>query len=229
MKKVGVLLSGCGVYDGSEIHESVLTFLALSKHDLDYVCIAPDIKQTHVINHVDGNEIKSNRNVLIESARIARGDILSLSEVDFENLSSIVLPGGFGAAKNLSDWAFKGFDCEVMSEVKNLILHCIENQKPIVSLCVSPIIIAKSLEGHAVSPHLTFGNVYKESDYDIKEFNLAVESLGSTPIDVENTKICVDEKLKIISVPCYMMKLSVKDVSISIENAVNQLFKFLIH
>ena len=127
--KTGVLLSGCGVYDGTEIHESVLALLALSQNNIDYICTAPNVNQHHVINHINGEEMNEERNVLIESARIARGDIISLSELNKNTISSIVIAGGFGSAKNLSDWAFKGPNGTVLKEVKDLILYCIENKK----------------------------------------------------------------------------------------------------
>ena len=155
--KTAVLLSGCGVYDGTEIHESVFALLALSKNNLEYICTAPNIKQHHVVTHISGEEMSEERNVLVESARIARGEIISLSELNKNEISSLVIPGGFGAAKNLSNWAFNGPEAEVLAEVKDLILHCIENKKPIVSLCISPTLIAKSLEGSAHHPLLSLG------------------------------------------------------------------------
>ena len=134
--KTAVLLSGCGVYDGVEIQESVFAILALSQNNIDYICTAPNINQYHVINHLNGDEINEKRNVLVESSRIARGNIISISKLDKNDISSLLIPGGFGAAKNLSDWAFTGPNGTVMKEVKDLILHCIENKKPIVSLCI---------------------------------------------------------------------------------------------
>ena len=124
--KTIVLLSGCGVYDGTEIHEAVLTLLALSQEKIDYMCVAPDINQHHVINHLNGEELNQSRNVFFESARINRGDIISLSELDKSDISSLVIPGGFGAAKNLSDWAFKEKDYTVLPEVKDIILYCLK-------------------------------------------------------------------------------------------------------
>ena len=119
--KTAVLLSGCGVYDGAEIHESVLTLLALSQNNLNYICTAPDLDQNHVINHVNGEEMNEKRNVFIESSRISRGEICKLSELNTQEISSIVIIGGFGAAKNLSNWAFKGPNGSVINDVKNLI------------------------------------------------------------------------------------------------------------
>ena len=109
-----VLLSGCGVYDGSEIHESVLTLLSLEENNIKYLCVAPNIEQKHVINHMNGEEKSDKRNVLEESARIARGKITSLDELDYNQISSLVITGGFGAAKNLSSWAFEGENSTVI-------------------------------------------------------------------------------------------------------------------
>ena len=164
--KTIVLLSGCGVYDGSEIHEAVLTLLALSQEKMDYLCVAPDVNKHHVINHFNGQELTQSRNVLFESARINRGNIMSLSELNKSEISSLVIPGGFGAAKNLSDWAFKGEMCNILPEVKDLILHCLEMQKPIVSLCISPVLIAKSINKTPYKPLLTVGSEEENSDYN---------------------------------------------------------------
>ena len=129
--KTAVLLSGCGVFDGSEIHESVLAFLSLSQNNLAFVCTAPETDHYHIINHLTGDETLEKRNVLVESSRLSRGEITPLSALNLNNVSSLVIPGGFGSAKNLSDWAFKGPNGDVLIEVKNLILHCIKNKKPI--------------------------------------------------------------------------------------------------
>ena len=177
--KTAVLLSGCGVYDGTEIHESVFALLALSQNNLDYLCTAPDIDKYHVINHINGEELNEKRNVLIESARISRGDIIKLSDLDKDNISSLVIPGGFGAAKNLSSWAFQGPTGDIIQEVKDLILHCIENQKPIVSLCISPTLIAKSLENTEYNPKLTLGSKNDDSEYNIEDMHQAITLIGA--------------------------------------------------
>ena len=221
--KTAVLLSGCGVYDGVEIQESVFALLALSQNNLDYICTAPNINQYHVINHVNGDEINEKRNVLVESSRIARGDIISLSKLDKDNISSLLIPGGFGSAKNLSDWAFVGPKGSVIKEVKDLILHCIENKKPIVSLCISPTLIAKSLEKTIYKPILTLGSVNEISEYNISEINEVISSIGSRVQNKTIEEICVDENLKIISAPCYMMDAKVNEVYNNVKMAVDKL------
>ena len=150
-----VLLSGCGVYDGSEIHESVLTLLSLEENNIKYHCVAPNIEQKHVINHMNGEEKSDKRNVLEESARIARGKISSLDELDYNQISSLVITGGFGAAKNLSSWAFEAENSTVIKQVKKLIVHCIDHKKPILSLCISPVLISKTLEKTEYNPKLS--------------------------------------------------------------------------
>ena len=163
----------------------------------------------------------------MESARIARGDIISLSKLNKNEISSLVIPGGFGAAKNLSNWAFKGTEGEVLTEVKDLILHCIENKKPIVSLCISPTLIAKSLEATAYHPILTLGTAFEKSEYNISEIHEAISLVGATAIDKSIKEICVDENLKIISAPCYMMDAKVDEIYANTKMAIDKLSDFL--
>jgi len=225
--KVAVLLSGCGVYDGSEIHESVFSLLALAQNNLEFICIAPDIKHHHVINHINGEEVNEERNVMIESARISRGEITSISEVSLDEISSLVIPGGFGAAKNLSNWAFRGRDSEVLNEVKNLIFHCIENKKPIVSLCISPTIIAKTLEGGDYNTKLTVGGVNEKSEYNISEINDELSSLGSQTESRSLKEISIDNHLKIISAPCYMLDGKIDEIYNNTKMAIDELSEIL--
>ena len=225
--KVAVLLSGCGVFDGTEIHEAVFSLLALAQNNLDSVCVAPDIQQHHVLNHINGKELNEERNVLLESSRIARGAIVSLEDLDYNEISSLVVPGGFGAAKNLSDWAFKGSEGSVLPEVKDLILHCVENKKPIVALCISPTLIAKCLSGSKFEPQLTLGTTAEKSEYNIAEIHQAITSIGANTNEKTIQEICVDEDLKIISAPCYMMDASVDQVYENVKLAIEKFAKFL--
>ncbi len=225
--KTAVLLSGCGVYDGTEIQESVFALLALSQNNLDFICTAPNVNQHHVINHINGQEMKEGRNVFVESARIARGEIISLSKLNKNNISSLLIPGGFGAAKNLSNWAFEGPNGSVLQEVKDLILHCVENRKPIVALCISPTLIAKSLEGTSYISQLTLGSIKGKSEYDISEINGAISSIGSVAHNKSIEEICVDKDLKIISAPCYMMDAKVNEIYNNIKMAIDKLSNLL--
>ena len=116
-KKIAVILSGCGVYDGAEIHESVITLLRLDQRGAQVECFAPDVAQLHVINHLTGEEMPESRNVLVESARIARGTVKDIGQANAADFDALIVPGGFGAAKNLSDFAIKGAECTVQPDV----------------------------------------------------------------------------------------------------------------
>ena len=112
-KKIAVILSGCGVYDGAEVHESVITLLRLDQRGAQVQCFAPDIPQLHVVNHLTGEEMPESRNVLVESARIARGEVKDIKQANAEEFDALIVPGGFGAAKNLSAFDVKGAECSV--------------------------------------------------------------------------------------------------------------------
>ncbi|MBB78008.1 MAG: isoprenoid biosynthesis protein ElbB [Crocinitomicaceae bacterium] len=217
--KIGVLLSGCGVYDGAEIQESVLTLLAIEEINAEAVCISIDKPQHHVINHISGKEMKESRNILIESARITRGKIKSISDIQPSDIDALVIPGGFGSAKNLTDWAFKGPESIIIPEVKLLIVNLINVGKPIVALCVSPVVIAKALEGY-IESHMTIGTNDKKSEYDISEFTLGIEKTGAKTEMKSIKEICIDKKNKIVTTPCYMMEGNILDIRKSILSAV---------
>ena len=142
--KIAVLLSGCGVFDGSEIHESVFTLLALDQAGAEYQCIAPNMQQHHVVNHITGDEMNEKRNVLIESARIARGNIKPIEDVSSKDFDGLMMPGGFGAAKNLTEWAFSGPDGKIHPEVRRIINEMVLDNKPVVAVCMSPTVVAKA-------------------------------------------------------------------------------------
>ena len=154
MKKIAVVLSGCGVYDGAEIHEAVLTLYAIAVNGAAYEIFAPDIDQHHVVNHLAGSEMNESRNVLVESARIARGNIKALSEFNGKDFDAIIFPGGFGAAKNLSTFAFDGSNCQVNSDVEAAIKEMISLGKPVGALCIAPVILARILFGCEHNKHV---------------------------------------------------------------------------
>lgn len=220
--KIGVLLSGSGVFDGSEIHEAVLSMLAIEEAGAEYVCIAPDIDQHHVINHTNGEEMNEKRNVFVESARIARGEIKKLSDVDPADIDALVLPGGFGAAKNLSSWAFKGPESEVLPEVKLLLVNMVNIGKPICSLCVSPTVVAKAFEGSEIHPELTLGTTAQDSEYDIQGFSDGIEAVGAKPVMKTMDEIMVDTANKIVSAPCYMMKTDIVGIRNNTKKAIEK-------
>ncbi|MCF8368975.1 MAG: isoprenoid biosynthesis glyoxalase ElbB [Bacteroidales bacterium] len=208
MKKFAIVLSGSGVYDGSEIHEATLTMLAIMKQGAMYEIFAPDIPQHHVINHLTGKEMPEERNVLVESARIARGNIKNLNEYDPNNFDALIFPGGFGAAKNLSDFAFKGVDCTVNAEVEKAILKTAGKNKPIGALCISPVIFAK-----------IFGDVEITIGQD-KGTAEAVEKLGATHVNTTHGGVIIDEKNNLYTTPCYMLDANILEIAKGASNIV---------
>ena len=223
--KIGVILSGNGVYDGSEIHEAVFTLLSIDKRGAEAVCFAPDIDQHHVVNHITGEEMDEKRNVLVESARIARGNIKPLSELNVDELDALAIPGGFGAAKNLTKWAFSGPDGEILQEVKDAIIEFTSAGKPIAGMCMGPTVIAKALEGSDIHSTLTVGTTEESSPYDIGAISAGMEKTGAAAVMKTVREIAVDEKNKIVTSPCYMMDASISEIRSNIQNTINKLIE----
>lgn len=223
MKKIGVLLHGNGVYDGSEIHESVFTLLAIAEAGAEAVCFAPNVEQHHVVNHLTGQEMPESRNVLVESARIARGHIRDIAEVEAAELDGLVMPGGFGTAKNITKWAFEGPNGAILESVRSLILELIAQRKPIAGLCMSPTTIAKALEGTAHHAQLSVGTTSEASPYDIAAISAGMEAVGQVAQMKSVREIAVDPSLKIVSAPCYMMEADIVAVRQNIKQAVEAL------
>lgn len=224
---IAVLLSGSGVYDGSEIHEAVLTLYNLDKQGADYLCIAPDINQYHVINHITGDSSLEPRNVLVEAARIARGKIKNIKEVTAADFDGLVIPGGFGAAKNLTTWAISGADCDIHPEVKRLIVEFVTEGKPIAAFCMGPTVVAKALEGTSFHALLTVGTTGAESPYDIAGISKGVEQTGAKIEMVDVDEIVIDTDLKIITSPCYMMEATVYEINFGIKKSIKKLLKLI--
>lgn len=212
-KKFAVVLSGSGVYDGSEIHEATLSMFAIAKSGCSYKIFAPDIEQHHVINHLTGKEMNETRNVLVESARIARGKIEPLSEFEPKDFDILLFPGGFGAAKNLSDYAFKGADCSVNEDVEEAITSMVKLKKPIGALCISPVLIGKLLDG----VKLTIG----EDEATIQE----LKKMGAVHKETTHGELIIDEKYKIITTPCYMLDATIDQIGTGAENIVKALIE----
>jgi enhancing lycopene biosynthesis protein 2 len=213
MKKFAVVLSGCGVFDGAEIHEATLTMLAIMKQGAQYDLFAPNIPQHHVINHLTGEEMDESRNVLVESARIARGKIKDLKQYDPNNYDALIFPGGFGAAKNLSDFAFKGADCTVNPDVEKAVLKTTGKNKPIGALCISPVIIAK-----------IFGDVEVTIGQDPGTAE-AVEKMGATHTKTNHGEVVVDEKNNLFTTPCYMLDANILDIAKGASNIVKAMLE----
>lgn len=225
MKNIAVILSGCGVFDGSEIHEAVFTLLAIAENGAKYQCFAPDVAQHHVLNHITGEEMSEKRNVLIESARIARGNIKPLSQYNAEAFDGLVIPGGFGAAKNLTKWAFSGPDGDIQADVKTAIVNTVKESKPIVGLCMGPTVIAKALEGTSLRPHITVGTTAETSPYDIGAISVGMEKAGAVAEMKTIREISVDSNNKIVTAPCYMMEADILQVRNNIKQAIDTMFQ----
>ncbi|CFQ53278.1 isoprenoid biosynthesis protein with amidotransferase-like domain [Yersinia frederiksenii] len=209
MKTVGVVLSGCGVFDGAEIHESVLTILALDRAGARVLFFAPDKPQLHVINHLTGEELTEQRNVLVESARITRGQINPLSSANSEQLDALIVPGGFGAAKNLSDFAIKGSECTIDPDLTKLTQSMHKSGKPIGFMCISPVMLPKLL-GKPI--RLTIGN-----DPDTID---AIEVMGGEHVICPVYDVVVDAENKVVTTPAYMLAESISEAAKGIDKLV---------
>jgi enhancing lycopene biosynthesis protein 2 len=211
-KRVGVILSGCGTLDGTEIQEAVLTLLFLDRAGAEAVCAAPDIDQVHVLNHMSNEEMAQRRNVLVESARITRGNIVELKSLKADQIDALILPGGFGAVKNLSDFALKGPDAAVHPEVERILQEVHAAGKPIGAMCIAPATVAKTL-GDA-SPAVTIG--------EDRGTAAAIETMGAIHHKCQVDEIHIDSRNKVVTTPAYMLGPGIKDVALGIEKLVNQ-------
>jgi len=213
-KKVGVILSGCGVYDGAEIHEAVITMLALDRAGAEMVICAPDMPQMHVVNHLTGEVAEGEtRNVLVESARIARGNIRDIAQVSGDEMDALILPGGFGAAKNLCDFAVKGSECEVHPEVARLVRDVHAQGKPVAAVCIAPALVARVLGDE--SPELTIGTDAETAG--------ALESMGAKHVSCPVRELVVDRERKLITTPAYMLAQKMSEAAEGIEKTVETL------
>jgi len=219
MAKVGVILSGCGVYDGSEIHEAVITLLALDRAGAEAVCMAPDMEQG-VVNHLTGEPVEGAvRNVLEESARISRGNISDIATMSASDIDALILPGGFGAAKNLCDFAFKGPDCEVHPQVARLIREIVSAKKPLAAICIAPALVAKVLGDDKLSHQLTIGTDEGTAG--------AISSMGATHVSCPAREFVVDKENKLVSSPAYMLAGSISEAAEGIEKTVNAMLEMI--
>lgn len=193
MKCFAIVLSGCGVYDGSEIGEAMMTMLALDEAGCKYDIFAPDKPQFHVVDHLKGQPAAESRNVLTESARIARGKVRPLTEYKTENYSGLIFPGGFGAAKNLCTFAFDGAGMTVDAEVERVVDETRRAGKPIGAMCIAPVILGKLLPGVQV----TVGHD--------RATNEALRQMGAEPKDVFGPDVVFDPAYMVFTTPCYML------------------------
>lgn len=209
---IGVMLSGCGVFDGSEITEAVSVLIALDQLGAKAVCIAPDVQQLHTIDHLQRQPVEQHRNVLAESARIARGKIQPIGRINPSSLAGLIFPGGFGAAKNLSDFATKGAACDVNPEVAALAKAVHTAGKPIGFLCIAPVLAARLF-----GARVTIGNDAGTA--------AAIQSMGGQHVNCGPTEICIDEAKRIVSTPCYMYDSSPAQVFEGAKNLVEAVIK----
>lgn len=211
MKKIGVILAGCGVYDGAEIQEAVLTLLALDRAGAQAVCFAPDIDQFHVVNHLTGQVSEGERrNVLVESARICRGEVTDLRKIGSFELDGLILPGGFGVAKNLCDYALKGTGCKVIPEAEAAIRGFYRAGKPVGFMCIAPALAAKVLGDEGIE--VTAG-CDRQTAGDIEAF-------GARHIDATVDAVVVSSKGKVVSTPAWMLGPSISQVAKGVDALV---------
>jgi enhancing lycopene biosynthesis protein 2 len=208
-KQVAIILSGCGVFDGAEIHESVLTMLALEENNAEYQCFAPDIRQHHVINHLSGEPMNEQRNVLIESARIARGKVKPVAQLSADQFDALIFPGGFGAAKNLSDFALKGANCQVEPSVLAAAQRFVAAKKPLGFICISPAMIP-----------LIYGQKAKFTIGNDADTAAAIETMGGQHVCCPVDEFVVDRDYKIVSTPAYMLANNLSEAAAGIRKLV---------
>lgn len=215
MKKAAVILSGCGVFDGSEIHESAITLLALVRGGSEYECFAPDGPMEEVINHSTQAPVGENRNVLVESARIARGKVRQMSDYNPADFDVLVIPGGAGAVKNLSTFAKDGPGCTIDHNVQNAILETHKAGKPIGAICISPALVARAFKDTDVQVTVTIGKDNGPAG--------GIREMGAKHVTCGYDEIYVDEANRIVTTPAYMEAGNIAEAAVGIEKLVEKL------
>jgi enhancing lycopene biosynthesis protein 2 len=213
-KKVAVILSGCGVYDGAEIHESVITLLRLDQRGAQVQCFAPNVPQLHVVDHYSGDEMDDTRNVLVESARIARGKIKDVKELHVSDFDALILPGGFGVAKNLSDFAISGASCTVQPDVLNATQAFVKAGKPVGLMCIAPALAAKIFGAGVIC---TIGKDHETA--------AAVVQMGAEHHECEVSEIVEDAERKLVTTPAYMSAQSISEAASGINKLVDRVLE----
>ena len=209
MKSIAIILSGCGNRDGSELQETLSLMLAIDRRGWRYQCFAPEGQYT-VVSHLDGNEC-GTRDIFVESARIARGDIKSLSQFNPENFDALALPGGMGAARNLSTFAFDGPNMTVRPDVEKAILDTFQLHKPILAMCIAPMVLAKVLGPKGVT--LTLGQTCPPAD--------VAKQLGAKVQNCTSTEVCKDDKNLVYTTPAYMVATRISEIFEGADNLVH--------
>ncbi|MBO5848361.1 MAG: isoprenoid biosynthesis glyoxalase ElbB [Bacteroidales bacterium] len=216
MKNIAVILAGCGTKDGSEINETVTLLLALDQHGLKYQCFAPDANQYHVVNHLTGEVVNEERNMLVEAARIVRGEILPMTEFNADNFDGLAIPGGVGAANNLFTYFIDGMQMTVLPEVRDAIVKIHEQNKPIAAMCIAPVLLANVLNDITI----TLGNEECGPAKDILK-------MGAHHEATKNGEVTSDLKNKIFTTPCFMLESTLKDIYEDAYNLVDAFAKAL--
>jgi enhancing lycopene biosynthesis protein 2 len=213
-KRVAVILSGCGVYDGAEIHESVLTLLRLDQRGAQVQCFAPNITQLHVVDHYSGDEMPDSRNVLVESARIARGLVKDIREVHVEDFDALIMPGGFGVAKNLSDFAISGANFTVQPDVLAAAKAFAQAGKPIGLICIAPVLAAKIFGPGVIC---TIGTDHETA--------ATVAQMGAQHQECEVSDIVEDPAHKLVTTPAYMLAKTIGEAASGINKLVDRVLE----
>lgn len=213
MKKFAVILCGCGSMDGSEIHESVMTMLAIDNAGCQYTLFAPDENQYHVINHLTQQPMSETRNMRVEAARIGRGNVLDIRDFKAEDFDAVVFPGGFGAAKSLFTYAFDGANAIVREDVRKVVVDMFQAHKPIGALCISPVMVAKVL-----------GEVTVTVGTDAKTIE-DVLSFGAKHQETAQGEVVTDKEHLIFTTPCYMLPATIKDIALCADNLIKSMLE----
>ncbi len=213
---IAIILSGCGNRDGSELQETLSLMLALDRRNIGYQCFAPQ-GNIRVVSYLDGNETGEIRDLFGEAARIARGDIQDLSQYQVADYDALALPGGMGAARNLSTYAFKGKSMQVMAAVEDAILRNYKAGKPVLAMCIAPMILAKVLGRYGVT--LTLGGV--------NDASRAAQAMGARTMTCQPTDVCIDDKNRVITTPAYMAASRISEIFEGADNMVEELTRML--
>ena len=217
MKKFAVILAGCGRKDGTEINEAITLLLSIEQHGCEYQCFAPNRPQTEVVNHVTEKQVKNEeRNIMVEAARIARGKIMPIEQFKAEEYDALFFTGGYGVAKNLCDYAYKGAAMEVKSDVARVILEMHEAGKPIGAMCIAPVLLARLIPDVCVTLGTEGTPVTDE-----------VRSWGANHVQTENGDVCADNEKLVFTTPAYMLNASIKDVYDGAYNMVDAVMEYL--
>jgi enhancing lycopene biosynthesis protein 2 len=219
MKTVGVVLAGCGFLDGAEIYESVLTLLFLDRAGVAYQCLAPDVPQMHVVDHVAKQPTGETRNVLVEAARIARGKIQPLDIAWLDKVDAVIFPGGFGAAKNYCDYAVKGDECTMHPLVEEFMQKAAAKRMPLGLICIAPLVFARACKGQNLHPQLTVGAESGAAR--------SVEKFGAKHVVCPVTEIVVDREHRIVSTPAFMYDTHIAEAARGIEKLVTAVIQLM--